>query len=78
MIERIEFGATGHLSTRTIFGAAGLGRMKQDRADQLLDILLEFGVNHIDTAAGYGGVGTSHRALAEEASRHVLPRHQDR
>ena len=54
MIERIEFGATGHLSTRTIFGAAGLGRMKQDRADEVLDILLEFGVNHIDTAAGYG------------------------
>ncbi|MDE0692924.1 MAG: aldo/keto reductase [Gammaproteobacteria bacterium] len=54
MIERIEFGGTGHHSTRTIFGAAGLGRMKQDRADQVLDILLEFGVNHIDTAAGYG------------------------
>ena len=54
MIERIEFGATGHLSTRTIFGAAGLGGMKQDRADQVLDILIEFGVNHIDTAAGYG------------------------
>ena len=49
MIERIEFGGTGHLSTRTIFGAAGLGGMKQDRADQVLDILLEFGVNHIDT-----------------------------
>ena len=54
MIERIEFGGTGHISTRTIFGAAGLGRMKQERADQVLDILLEFGVNHIDTAAGYG------------------------
>ena len=54
MIERIEFGGTGHRSTRTIFGAAGLGRMKQERADQVLDILLEFGVNHIDTAAGYG------------------------
>ena len=54
MIERIEFGGTGHHSTRTIFGAAGLGGMKQERADQVLDILLEFGVNHIDTAAGYG------------------------
>ncbi len=54
MIERIEFGGTGHRSTRTIFGAAGLGGMKQERADQVLDILLEFGVNHIDTAAGYG------------------------
>jgi aryl-alcohol dehydrogenase-like predicted oxidoreductase len=37
-----------------IFGAAALGRMSQDRADAVLDTLLEFGVNHIDTAAAYG------------------------
>ena len=54
MIERIPFGSTGHLSTRTIFGAAALGSMRQEKADQVLEILLEFGVNHIDTAAGYG------------------------
>jgi aryl-alcohol dehydrogenase-like predicted oxidoreductase len=28
--------------------------MRQDRADQVLPTLLEFGVNHIDTAASYG------------------------
>jgi len=50
----MEFGRTGHHSTRVIFGAAALGTMRQDRADALLDILLEFGVNHIDTAASYG------------------------
>src|SRR3984957_18771130 len=54
MIDQMEFGRTGHRSTRVIFGAAALGTMRQDRADPLLDILLEFGVNHIDTAAGYG------------------------
>lgn len=54
MIERIPFGSTGHLSTRTIFGAAALGSMRQDKADAVLETLLEFGVNHIDTAAGYG------------------------
>ena len=54
MIEQMEFGRTGHRSTRTIFGAASLGRMQQDRADAVLAVLLEFGVNHIDTAAGYG------------------------
>jgi aryl-alcohol dehydrogenase-like predicted oxidoreductase len=54
MIEQMEFGRTGHRSTRTIFGAASLSRMQQDRADEVLDILLEFGVNHIDTAASYG------------------------
>src|SRR3954454_7328032 len=48
------FGRTGHESTRVIFGAAALGGMRQDRADEVLATLLEFGVNHIDTAASYG------------------------
>ena len=54
MIERIPFGSTGHMSTRTLFGAAALGSMRQGKADAVLETLLEFGVNHIDTAAGYG------------------------
>ncbi len=54
MIETIQFGRTGHRSTRVIFGAAALGAMKQGKADRVLDILLEYGVNHIDTAAAYG------------------------
>ncbi len=48
------FGRTGHDSSRVIFGAAALGGMRQDRADEVLATLLEFGVNHIDTAASYG------------------------
>src|SRR4051812_32143433 len=48
------FGRTGHDSTRVVFGAAALGGMRQDRADEVLVTLLEFGVNHIDTAASYG------------------------
>jgi aryl-alcohol dehydrogenase-like predicted oxidoreductase len=54
MIATTPFGKTGHQSTRVIFGAAALGGMKQDRADQVLEILLENGINHIDTAAAYG------------------------
>jgi aryl-alcohol dehydrogenase-like predicted oxidoreductase len=54
VIERIDFGRTGHQSTRVIFGAAALSRMSQERADQVLATLLEFGINHIDTAAAYG------------------------
>jgi aryl-alcohol dehydrogenase-like predicted oxidoreductase len=54
VIDRAEFGRTGHASSRVIFGAAALGRMSQQRADELLPLLLEFGVNHIDTAAAYG------------------------
>jgi len=54
VIDQLAFGRSGHRSTRVIFGAAALGRMSQDRADAVLDTLLEFGVNHIDTAASYG------------------------
>ncbi|HET9732069.1 MAG TPA: aldo/keto reductase [Acidimicrobiales bacterium] len=54
MIERKQFGRTGHASSRVIFGAAGLGRASQERADEALAVLDEFGVNHIDTAASYG------------------------
>jgi aryl-alcohol dehydrogenase-like predicted oxidoreductase len=54
MIEKLPFGRTGHSSTRTIFGAAALGSVMQDEADRTLETLLQFGVNHIDTAASYG------------------------
>jgi len=54
MIERIEFGRTGHFSSRVIFGAAALGGMKQERADRTLELLDMYGLNHIDTAASYG------------------------
>lgn len=53
-IEKAPFGRTGHLSSRVIFGAAALYSMRQDRADRLLELLLERGINHIDTAAAYG------------------------
>jgi aryl-alcohol dehydrogenase-like predicted oxidoreductase len=54
MLPRSPFGNTGHNSSRVIFGAAALGAMSQDSADRLRDVLLEYGVNHIDTAAAYG------------------------
>ncbi len=54
MIARAPFGSTGHESTRTIFGAAALGALSQAEADPTLELLLEHGVNHIDTAASYG------------------------
>ena len=54
MIERRPFGRTGHQSTVTLFGAAALARVSQDEADRALEVLLRYGVNHIDTAARYG------------------------
>jgi len=54
MIERRPFGRTGHLSSVTLFGAAALARVSQAEADRALEVLLRYGVNHIDTAARYG------------------------
>lgn len=53
-IARRPFGRTSHMSSVTIFGAAALSRVTQAEADRTLDLLLEYGVNHIDTAASYG------------------------
>jgi aryl-alcohol dehydrogenase-like predicted oxidoreductase len=54
MIPKMSFGRTLHVSTRTLFGAAALGRVTQAEADATLDVLLRYGVNHIDTAYSYG------------------------
>ncbi len=54
MIATAPFGRTGHQSTRTIFGAAALSAVTQEEADRTFELLRQYGVNHIDTAAGYG------------------------
>lgn len=54
MLPLASFGRTGHESTRVIFGAAALGGMSQDRADTTMASVVEWGINHIDTAASYG------------------------
>jgi aryl-alcohol dehydrogenase-like predicted oxidoreductase len=70
MIERAPFGATGHDSSRAIFGAAALGAVSKADADRALELLLEHGVNHIDVAASYGD--------AELRIASWLRRHPDR
>lgn len=53
-IEKRPFGRTGHDSTAVIFGAAALWQEDQSTASGVLDLLLEYGVNHIDVAPRYG------------------------
>ena len=53
-IERRKFGRAGHQSSAVLFGGAALGAVDQSTANKVLDLLLEYGVNHIDTAASYG------------------------
>ncbi|MEM6431454.1 MAG: aldo/keto reductase [Deinococcota bacterium] len=54
MITTMPFGRTGHASTRTIFGAAALSKVTQAEADQTMELVMQHGITHIDTAASYG------------------------
>jgi aryl-alcohol dehydrogenase-like predicted oxidoreductase len=69
VIEQQPFGRTGHSSTRAIFGAAALmyEHTSRDDADRALELVLQFGVNHIDTAASYGD---AERWIAPWLARH--------
>jgi aryl-alcohol dehydrogenase-like predicted oxidoreductase len=70
MIPTQPFGKTGHDSTRIIFGAAALWGGKDEDRDQALELLLSHGINHIDTAAAYGG--------SERAVGTWMPAHRDK
>jgi aryl-alcohol dehydrogenase-like predicted oxidoreductase len=54
MLTKRAFGATGFESSRVLFGAAALAAMKPARIEETLTLLEREGVNHFDTAAGYG------------------------
>lgn len=52
-----RFGRTGHMSTVAIFGAFALSSFEadeQDLADEVMEMVIEAGVNHIDVAPSYG------------------------
>lgn len=70
MIPTLTFGHTGHESTRTIFGAAAFWDTPQKDVDAAMDILLQHGVNHIDTAASYDH---SEALLGDWIRRHGSP-----
>ena len=71
-----EFGRTGHVSSRVIFGAAALGACARIRPTSC-SVLLGHGVNHIDVAASYGDAELRVGPWMA-GHREVLPRHQDR
>ena len=70
MIPTLMFGRTGHESTRTIFGGAAFWDTPQKDVDAAMDILLENGVNHVDTAASYDH---SQALLGDWIRRHGRP-----
>ena len=69
MIPILPFGRIGHLSTRIIFGAYALSEATSAETGRTLELLLAYGINHIDTARMYG-----------EAERHIgtwMGQHRD-
>jgi aryl-alcohol dehydrogenase-like predicted oxidoreductase len=70
MIEKLVFGPTDHHSTQVIFGGYALSEATQAEADETLEILLEYGINHIDTASIYG--------KAEERIGPWMEKHRDK
>lgn len=53
-MESLAFGRTGHDSCRVIFGAAALGGMRQEKADDVIEMVRNRGINHFDVARSYG------------------------
>lgn len=53
-LEKRRLGRTGQYSTVVIYGAASLGEVTQEEADQSIDYAMKAGINHFDTAASYG------------------------
>jgi aryl-alcohol dehydrogenase-like predicted oxidoreductase len=49
-----ELGATGHESSLMTFGAIALNWLEQEGADQMVELVLDHGVNHFDVAPTYG------------------------
>jgi len=69
-IERAPFGSTGHQSSRVIFGAVALTGATSAESEATLALVLEHGINHIDTASSYGD--------SEDQLRPWLAEHRDR
>ena len=53
-METRRLGRLGHESSVLIYGGAALGDVPDDVADRSIAEALDAGINHLDTAAGYG------------------------
>ncbi|HET9017444.1 MAG TPA: aldo/keto reductase [Thermomicrobiaceae bacterium] len=53
-MEQRPLGRLGHMDAVLIYGAAGLGDVTQEVADESIAFALEAGINHFDTAPSYG------------------------
>jgi len=71
-IPTLPFGRTGHKSTRVIFGGAALAAASEQLAGRALELLLRYGINHIDVAAAYGDAELRVRPWLREHPNHFF------
>ena len=53
-MEQRRLGRLGHMSSVLIYGGAALSEVTQEVADRSIQLALDSGINHFDTAADYG------------------------
>jgi predicted aldo/keto reductase-like oxidoreductase len=53
-VEKRRLGRTGHISTVAILGGFVLSQATPNETDRIMEMVLEYGVNHIDIAPSYG------------------------
>jgi aryl-alcohol dehydrogenase-like predicted oxidoreductase len=66
-METRPLGETGHDSSLLTFGAIALNWLEQEGANQLVELVLDRGVNHVDVAPTYGD---AERKLAPKLQQH--------
>jgi len=76
-METRPLGETGHDSTVMTFGTIALNWLEQEGADQMVELVLDHGVNHFDVAPMYGDAELKAGAEAPPVPRRHLPRLQD-
>jgi aryl-alcohol dehydrogenase-like predicted oxidoreductase len=53
-MEKRRLGRTDHMSSIVTFGCYALSKIPQEEADQVIQMALEYGINHFDVAPSYG------------------------
>ncbi|MFB3738773.1 MAG: aldo/keto reductase [Candidatus Velamenicoccus archaeovorus] len=53
-METRRLGRLGHMTSVLVYGGAALADVPEDVADRSIELALEAGINHFDTAADYG------------------------
>ncbi|MDM5199397.1 aldo/keto reductase [Fictibacillus enclensis] len=71
MLKR-KIGRLGYEGSVVMFGAASLGSVTQEEADQSISYALDHGVNHFDTAADYGDAEVRLGPIISEVRNHIF------